>query len=719
MHSSSHWLSKVAGAAGLSGGPDLHIPAGTTIDEAWSIAAHACGLREETLAGYVAAHYGLQVADLSSAEKGAAKLLPESVVKSHHVFPLRENNSNLWVATANPMNLDADDAIAFASGRRPILEIAPPTPLHAAIGAQFHTDRMVESMLSNLQGDIEDAVRVVGAEGPADMTGEESEHSPVIKLSNLILRDAVLRGASDVHIQPGASGGVVRFRVDGVLRPYMPLAIPVLDRVVSRIKVLGALDVANRLKPQDGRATIAVADRKVDLRISTVPTRSSEKAVIRLLDPVGTGGLETVGMPPQEVARFKSLLAMREGIIVVTGPTGSGKTTSLYAALRQLATEDVNIMTVEDPIEYELSGLTQIQVEPKQGVTFASALRAVLRQDPDIVLVGEIRDGETAEIAVQASLTGHLVLATLHTNDAVGAIRRLVDLGLDRAAIADTLCGALAQRLVRQACPTCVTEVTDPLTAEELALQETHGVRPSVRAPGCPECSQTGYRGRLPVVELFQTTPDLQELIASGASSSELNAAAVAGGMRSLREVALERERAGETTLEEVQRVIGEAAPPRDRPAAPSAVAEAPDASRVSVSARMPPTSERAEQPHVLVVDDDPTNRAFARALLGKHGYQVSEAVDGLDAIGQLDAGGFDLMVLDLDMPRLSGHEVLTHARRQVATAGLPVIVFTSTVDSEAEADVMENGADDYIRKPIDARRFSARVKAVLRRAAG
>ena len=332
--------------------------------------------------------------------------------------------------------------------------------------------------------------RIINDTGPAEVTAEEAEESPVIKLSNLIFRDAVRQGASDIHIQPAAAGGVVRFRVDGVLRQYMALALPVVDRVVSRIKVIGTLDITNRLKPQDGRTTIAVGGRRIDLRISTVPTRDSEKAVIRLLDPVGTGGLESVAMPAPEAAAFKSLLALREGIIAVTGPTGAGKTTTLYAALRELATDDVNIMTVEDPIEYELRGLTQIQVEPKQGVTFANALRAILRQDPDIILIGEIRDGETAEIAVQASLTGHLVLTTLHTNNAVGAVRRLTDMGLDRSAVIDTLRGALGQRLVRRICPRCSSPAADPLSSDSSRCSRRMGSR----RPSAPQGARIAVR---------------------------------------------------------------------------------------------------------------------------------------------------------------------------------------------------------------------------------
>lgn len=715
-----HWLVSVAQAAGLGAVSGIEMPADDGLDRVWSTMAQSCGLSQAGLADYVASYYRLGVADLTAANPAAARLLPASVVRTHHVFPLREDDRHLYVATANPVDLAAQDAVGFASGRTPVFEVAPPEPLEAAIEARYSGERLAETMVAQLSDDAE--VQIVDAERPAAVTTAATEDSPVVKLANLILRDAVHDGASDVHLQPEGARAIVRFRVDGVLRPYMPLALPVLDRVVSRIKVVASLDVATRLKPQDGRCTIAVGDRQVDLRVSTVPTRGSEKAVIRLLAPVGTGTLDSLAMPQPEVDSFRRLLTLREGIIAVTGPTGSGKTTTLYAALRELATGDVNIMTVEDPIEYELSGLTQMQVEPKQGVTFASALRAVLRQDPDIILVGEIRDLETAEIAVQASLTGHLVLATLHTNDAVGAVRRLLDLGLDRAAVAETLRGALAQRLLRRVCADCAAPVVEPLSAEEATLAQAFGVTPAVRAPGCRRCTRTGYRGRLPVVEIFPATPDFRTAIGAGAPGSELQTLAVAAGMRPLRGAALERERAGETTLAEVLRVLGDRGSERQPP---DAEQSAPSGKTGPAVSRSTPAIEPAapgpdgDGPRVLVADDEPTNRTFARALLEKCGCRVAEAVDGLDALRALGDGSYDLLVLDLDMPNLAGYEVLGHVRRHAATVGLPVIVFTTTADPESEAEVMERGADDYIRKPIDARRFTARVQAVLRRAAG
>jgi CheY-like chemotaxis protein/nucleoside-triphosphatase THEP1 len=425
-----------------------------------------------------------------------------------------------------------------------------------------------------------------------------------------------------------------------------------------------------------------------------VPTRDAEKAVIRLLDPRNARKLEDMGILPAELTRIRRLFGYREGIVVVTGPTGSGKTTLLYAALRELATGDTNIMTVEDPVEYELPGLTQIQVETKRELTFATALRSILRQDPDVVFVGEIRDRETAEVAVQASLTGHLVLSTLHANDAVGSVARFVDLGIDKSKIAATLRGSVAQRLARRACPACAKPIDGPLTAEEERLAARYGVKPVIRVTGCTACGTSGYRGRLPLLEILVSNTQFEALVAHGATTAELQKGASTGGFRSLRENGVERVRLGQTTLQEIARVLGDADADDEEP--------------------------EQKTPQILLVDDDQINRTIARSVLEKNGYLVAEAGDGAAALSMLGTGaGFSLMVLDVDMPVMGGREVLAKVRQSVATAGLPILVLTGSSSDDVEAQLMEEGADDYIRKPLDPARFVARVKAALRRAGG
>ncbi|HTA74758.1 MAG TPA: ATPase, T2SS/T4P/T4SS family [Gemmatimonadaceae bacterium] len=686
------FLVTAARRAKLPGADSLMVLPGTSTPESWTEVARATGTTPESLATHVAQSLKLGVADLSAIEPKALRLLPEKLARRYHVIPLRETDRHITVATSNPDDLAVEQAVSFAAGRSVIFEIASPAAIAEALDATYAKPEDVSTMLDRVVGtmdsELADAVKIVDSLQPEEIAEREAELEPVVKLTSLILRDGIVNGASDVHIEPGQKGtGVVRFRVDGVMRQHLQLPMSALNRVVSRIKVLAKLDIADRMRPQDGRARIQIESKTFDLRVSTVPTRESEKAVIRVLRSDTARKLEDMGMAESELARIKHLLSHKEGIVVVTGPTGSGKTTTLYAALKEIANGEVNVITVEDPVEYELPGITQIQVETKRGVTFASALRAVLRQDPDVIFVGEIRDSETAQIAVQAAMTGHLVLATLHTNDAASAVSRLSDLGLDRPSISATLRGALAQRLVRRLCSQCATPVPagDPLPESEASLSTRSGVKPTKRAVGCPGCGGTGYRGRVPVLEVFTTTPALATSIARGATVLELQEAAIAGGMRLLRQTALEKVGLGITTLSEVDRVVG--------------------------------IGEGSATQRVLVVDDDPVQRKLAKAMLEQSGFQVTEADDGDKAQALFDAGAepYQLVITDLCMPKMNGDMLLTHIRQH---HGPPVIVLTGSEDGESEARIIELGADDYVRKPFDPPRFVARVKAALRRAA-
>jgi type II secretory ATPase GspE/PulE/Tfp pilus assembly ATPase PilB-like protein/ActR/RegA family two-component response regulator len=728
----AHWIVRVARDQDLTGAAQLDVATSAPIDVAWRTVERACGIDGDELCRVVAKAFRTRVADLPRAEATAVKLLPDSVARRFGVFPVRDLDRSLEVATADPANPDAEQEIAFASGRAAVLLIAHPEAIASAIASAYTPEAATAAILSRVEDDMAEAVEVglSPEEQPESVTEEEVASGPVVRLTNLILAEAVTRGASDIHIQPTGRGGVVRYRTDGVLSPNLQMPLPVLLRVVSRIKIMGDLDIADRLRPQDGRARILVAKRPYDLRISTVPTRNAEKAVIRILDTQASTTLADTGIQHGDLARIRNALSHRDGIFVVSGPTGSGKTTTLYGALRDIATEDINIMTVEDPVEYELPGLTQIQVDPKQGVTFASALRAILRQDPDAIFVGEIRDPETAEVAVQASLTGHLVLATLHANDAVGSLRRFLDLGLDAPTLAEVLRGSLAQRLVRRVCPYCAAAVNGDATAEEAQLSEQLGVRPRMRAIGCERCAGTGYMGRMPVTEFLQPSATLAALVANAAPGAQLHAQAVQDGMRSLLDSGRARVQAGETTLQEVHRVLGTARDAEDAGGAASRAAATPRRAAVDASGPVAdsatattrvsdPPAESGET-RVLLVDDDGTLRSIARSLLEKEGYCVEEANDGSEALARLSRGErFTLMVLDLDMPMLGGREVLKAVRASLATASLPVLVLTGTNEQDAEIQLLEQGADDYMRKPIEPKRFLLRVKAAVRRARG
>jgi len=703
-----HYLQKLAIDAGLPGCERLSIQSEADTNEAWKMITDVCEISEEKLASLVAARFDIEVADLESAVPTATKLLPASLANKYQIFPIRDDNNQLMIATSDPFNVEMERLVRVASSRRPVTQILGPTALAEAIQRRYSPDREAERLLQSLPSADGEMLHVIEASEPELVGSEEALSSPVVKLTNLIIREAIEQGASDVHLQPTATGAVARFRVDGVLRNFMRIPALVLNRVISRIKIIGNMDITIRFQPQDGRARIVADGVNYDLRISTVPTRGAEKAVIRIPAAQSSTGLGGLTMPAEELANFRQLMTNREGIVVVTGPTGSGKTTTMYGALQELSSEELNIMTIEDPVEYELSGFTQIQVDTKQGMTFASAMRAVLRQDPDVIFVGEIRDRETAEIAVQASLTGHLVLATVHANSAIGAIRRLSDLGLDNASIGDTLRGSLAQRLARKVCTECSEPVEGELTEDEQRLTKAFGVRPIVRAIGCEACGHSGYRGRIPFIEVFTVDSNIEQLVYAGAPSSTLQQAAIESGMREMRDVALQHIRDGNTTMQEIERVLGDIG-------AEDTVRTCDESSALDNS-----DSEADDEIHVLVVDDDGASRTIARALLEREGYRVSEAADGAGALEQLSSGtDYTLIVLDLDMPNVSGREVLKEVRSTTATAGLPVIVLTGNNDDSSEIELMQQGADDYIRKPLEPSRFLARVGATLRRTGG
>ncbi|MDP1858914.1 MAG: ATPase, T2SS/T4P/T4SS family [Gemmatimonadaceae bacterium] len=714
----SHWLRAIVASKLAGAGTEPVIAATTSIADAWQAAARYAGITQEQLAVRVGAHFHIPVANFALAQRHAIDLVPEKLARAHHAFALRETDQKLVVAIDDPTNLEAEQLLSFASGRSAGFEVATPEAIQEALDERYEPDRSVARLLDRVGAEIADAVRVVHEDEPEMVADHDAKSPPIVKLTTVILGDAVRARASDIHLEPAADGGRVRFRVDGVMQPYTRLPMGILNRVISSLKIMGRMNIADRRRPQDGRARIVVDDRPIDLRLSTVPTRDAEKAVVRLLDPGNAKTLEGLSLTANELAPLRGLIGRRDGIVLVTGPTGSGKTTLLYAALREMPTNDINIMTVEDPIEYDLAGLTQMQVETKAGVTFATALRSILRQDPDVIFIGEIRDAETAAIAVQASLTGHLVLASLHANDAVGTVGRLADLGVERGDIANTLRGATAQRLIRRVCPRCVVPVSGDKTESESRLAVRYGVEPTVRAVGCAHCAHTGYFGRVPLLEVLVTNTVLETLILAKAPSSRLQAAAVAAGMRPLRDAAVARVRSGETTLEEIDRELGEtdAVEPAPSGAMPGAGGGPVTGATVGGPGDAA-TSAPNVKPLVLVADDDAVTRAVARSVLVGNGYRVSEAVDGQDAIDQLEKlPDVALMVLDLAMPRMTGMDVLRRLRASIATATLPVIVLTGATDNQSEVDLMDAGADDYVRKPLAPERFVARVKAALRR---
>ena len=706
---------------------------------------------DEQILTALSTRFRLKLADLAQVDPAAKERVPEQVARRYHILPLRATDSYLEVATANPFDLDAEKALAFATAREIRMFLLAPSKIAERLDEMYRPEKAVDKLLEGM-GSSAELVQLQDTLAPDEITiaASEAEASqrPVVRLVDLIISEGILARSSDIHIEPEEGGVAVRYRIDGVLRQVMKIPRQAGLPLISRIKIMSSLDIADRLRPQDGRARVAVNGQPIDLRVSTLPAALGEKVVIRILDSRATvKSLDSLGLNTNETEGIKRLLENHEGILLVTGPTGSGKTTTLYSCINQIKSEGVNIVTVEDPVEYRMQGIVQVQVQEKAGLTFASALRSILRQDPNVVLIGEIRDRETAQIAVQASLTGHLVLSTLHTNDAANAVTRLVDIGVEAYKIAAALRGVVAQRLMRKLCPTC-KEVWMETPADRLRRWVPKGT-PLYRAAGCPDCAMTGYRGRFGIIEVLTVSAEVERRIAAGETAEHIAGAARRSGMKGLWDSGLEHVLRGESTLDELTRVVDipeeDEHPPdaaaassrrstgggKPRPAAShganvgfleSVHTAAPEELTAHFELLEEPEPPRVSGPHglparkVLLVDDEDSLRKVVKDLLERDGYIVSEARDGVQALDQVDRVGPDIIVLDLNMPGLDGYGVLSHLRSRPATADIPVIVLTAKSDEDNEVRVFELGADDFLTKPFRARALSARLEAVLGR---
>jgi type II secretory ATPase GspE/PulE/Tfp pilus assembly ATPase PilB-like protein/CheY-like chemotaxis protein len=699
---------------------------------------------DDQILAALAARFRFPVADMSRGDPSLIQAIPEQLARRFTVLPVGQTDSYLEVATANPFDIDAEKMLAFATGREVRMLLASPARLRTRIDELYRSgEEIVSRLLAGIGDDMEVKELTEEDEDYSAASAEEASQRPIIRLVDMMLADGVVSRASDIHVEPIEGGVVVRYRIDGVLRQVMKIPRNAGLPLISRIKIMSGLDIADRLRPQDGRARVSVNGEAVDLRVSTLPASLGEKVVIRILSQRTTVlNLESLGMHPDEQEAVKRLLTNKEGIILVTGPTGSGKTTTLYSALRLVQNEGVNIVTVEDPVEYRLGeNIVQVQVHDKAGLTFASALRSILRQDPDVVLVGEIRDQETAQIALQASLTGHLVLSTLHTNDAPNAVTRLVDMGMEPYKIASALRGVVAQRLMRRLCELCAQPSEDPVP-ERMARFVPPGAKLR-KAVGCPDCAMTGYRGRFGILEVLRMNSELERRVGQGATADLIAEAARANGMRSLFDSGLRHVLAGESTIDELLRVTdvpqeeAGAPPARERPSArPSASAPAaappppsqpPAAPALDLAEALElvddlPAREtatpggRGAGTCVLLVEDEDQLRRVMKDLLERDGYTVAEARDGVQALDQVDRFAPDVIILDLNLPGLDGYSVLAQLRSRPATRTIPVMVLTARGDEDNEVRVFDLGADDFITKPFRARALSARLEAVLGR---
>ena len=519
---------------------------------------------EEEIAQALSIQLGIPLIDLANTpvEPQAIELIPEKVSRKHLIVPISIEVRDLHIAMADPLSFEAFEDVRFASGYTIKPAIATRTDILWAIDQHYHLGASLSTIVKDIAEErlveVVQDVRESDGRDTEDLR-KKSEAAPIIRMVNLFVSEAVDQGASDIHVEPMKTTLHIRNRVDGILRKSLELPKWVQGAVISRIKIMAKMDIAEKRLPQDGRIGVRVGTKALDLRVSTMPASYGEKVVIRILDSLNAHiPLASMGMSETELGQLDELIRRPQGILLVTGPTGSGKTSTLYAALHKIKSVERNITTIEDPIEYEIPGVNQVAVQERIGLTFASTLRAMLRQDPDVILLGEMRDLETTTIAMQAALTGHLVLSTIHTNSSAATITRLRNLGIPSYLIASTLIGIVAQRLVRVICPKC--RVREEPSERDLAriglARAKKGENAFFRGEGCPACGGTGYRGRTGIFEILPFHQQVRDLVMANGSENDIRQLAVAKGMTTLGQAALDKVKAGVTTLSELYRVV-------------------------------------------------------------------------------------------------------------------------------------------------------------------
>jgi type IV pilus assembly protein PilB len=676
---------------------------GNTAHEAWKQLSIAAGVNERTLARAIAKVLGLEPAEsLANSDPFVTRVLPEAFALQQLVFPVREHNGRLVIAAAFPFVGGGLWRAEFLADRKLEVLVATPDDVEIAISRAY--SRAAENRAGTLG-----TISLTESGDPTSASG--SDFSAVVQLSRALLVKAIEERASDLHIQPFAGGGMVRIRVDGLLRRIAFISGPVREALVRYTKAQGGMDPTNNRIAQDGRMSLILGGNDYELRLSVLPANRGETLVIRILDQSRVHHLRNSGFSVAALQKLRQLAGNTSGVILVTGPTGSGKSSTLYGMLNEINRVGVNMVTVENPVEYRVPGISQVEVNVKAGLTFSSALRSILRQDPDVILVGEIRDAETAEIAMQAALTGHLVLSTLHTNDALTAIPRLTDLGVQPSVLADAVIGVVAQRLFRRLCARCREPVGEPLQPDEKFFCDVVGERPAYRAMGCTACGGSGYFGRFPVAEVVEMTPELGTAIAGGEHDLAKLRAFNQGPVSSMSGTAAARVISGDTTAREVTRVIGQrfwtdVSRIFARPIAAGAVAN------ITGS-----VNENAGIGVLIFSMDAETAKGWAHAFEGGE-FVAHVASDPDDARRALEKHG-DIMLLVVDLEAGTPDEnveLLKRLRIAMAWTRLPAIVIVPRDDSRLQAILEEHDVSDYLRKPLDGAAIASRARAVLAR---
>jgi len=729
-------------------------------------------ITERELAILLSTTLRMRIIDLASfpLDQQIARVLRESIATKYEVVPVALEEGTVEVVMANPLDQEALKAIEFNTGRRVRPAVATRQEIRDALAHCYRLQESLDQFLQNIPDEGRVNITELMDDG-ADLKrlAGESELPPVVRLADLLLIEGIKTGASDIHVEPSGEAVKVRYRIDGMLEEAFAFPKWVQNALTGRLKIMAKLDIADRRLPQDGRVQVRHGDKVVDLRVSSLPTHHGEKITMRILDATrAVTAIDQLGFQEVELRRMRDAGKRPQGMILVTGPTGSGKTTSLYALIREIQRASINIVTIENPIEYQLRGISQVEVNEKHGLTFAGVLRSVLRQDPDVILVGEIRDNETAMIACQAAQTGHLVLSTVHTNDAAATVTRLIDLGIEPYVAASSLTVLASQRLVRRICQECSTRYI-PTTEEVRQLGLPADVSTLRHGTGCTSCRQSGYAGRIGLYEVVPVVPAIAKLIEGGGSESAIRQQARAQGCRTLLEDAVLKLVAGLTTVDEVMRVVqledGARCPSCRREVADdfsvcphcSAVlrlactgcskplsaewvscpycgappprlrdTEAPRGTAMRAAASTEPATplprpSLARSFKALVVDDHPDARNIARMALERAGLglTVITAQDGPEALALVDVERPDVVILDVSMPGMDGFEVCRRLRADLRTAFLPVLMLTAHESAEFVAKGFAVGTDDYVAKPFRREDLIARVRRMLERTYG
>lgn len=677
-----------------------------SLRQAWRQLVLAARINEIALATVLAKTMGMDtMADGQESDVDAIALVPERLANEHLMLPIALVNGKLRVALANPYDEDGLRRLQFVADRNLELVLAPPERIEVSLMAAYariaeSKGRSIGTLRWNSQGEA--------------VTVDASDDSAIVRLGRAMLVEALEARASDLHLQPHAGGGMARIRVDGILRRLAFLSGPVVDAVIRYFKAQCGMDPTNDRIPQDGRMSLVMGKRDVDLRLSVLPASRGERLVIRFLDQGRVYRLSGTGFSLASMQAMRRMAANTAGVLVITGPTGSGKTSTLYSLLAELNRPGVNIITVENPVEYRIAGISQVEVNTAAGLTFASALRSILRQDPDIVLIGEIRDAETAEIAMQAALTGHLVLTTLHTNDALTAVPRLLDLGVQPSVLADGLIGVVAQRLLRKLCMHCCAEVRPPYRPDEALFHSLTGEYPGRRVVGCEHCDGSGYGGRLPVAEIVEMTPELGAAVAKGQQDLAQLREPAAGPLSSMSVTAAARVVSGDTSAREAMRVIGrrfwtDLARHHQKPLAGAAMSTLEDDGKPSSGIDM------------LLFSTHPQELQLHAAALGEAGFQVLCAATPDQARVLLQQNEqVALIVADVDVhgdhEDSASAELLRQLRVALAWARLPALLLLPP-DFAARSQLLDSPTvADHLVKPVSPEAVAARALAVMAR---